>query len=451
MIALKIFFSFSWFCLIRVYGGSDHNNGYHLIRDQLKRRHGILKQLAQTALTDQPAYRPPHCPQERLIITEYAFGRSGNNLIEFTHGLWLGRRLNATLVVPSWLQGIFAPFDTTFLQSIYCYTLDVNIPKGVKVYEMTSENSFFLFQLKKEFAYPQFIPEIMNFRYEEQTQAALPSLDSIQFSPSSYSSSFINELSRHFVQVYAGLWCCPHKKLSLITEFMIEYFMKGSLGYAAVHKRQFEGGCSKVLSQVTTITDYPSKEIPLNHPDWTNHPLHKVHPICEMSASFIQETLSLNHRRSNLSNVFIAYDGHGDISHHEQEGAVFLQYFTHILTNPPNTPLPFSASNYHTFNIPAHLHSKLVSSIDSSFVKEMSKYVDMLIAIHSEFFILNPRSTFSFQIYVIRACLGLQSVPVIRNNDFYMQKVPDELKKNDRNIWVSWMSVVHAVANIVSQ
>ena len=33
------------------------------------------------------------------------------------------------------------------------------------------------------------------------------------------------------------------------------------------------------------------------------------------------------------------------------------------------------------------------------------KFVDMFVAIHSDLFILNPRSTFSWEIYLVRLCL----------------------------------------------
>ena len=72
------------------------------------------------------------------------------------------------------------------------------------------------------------------------------------------------------------------------------------------------------------------------------------------------------------------------------------------------------------------------------------KFVDMFIAIHGDFFILNPRSTFSWEIYLIRICLGLESVPIVRNNDVYFRKVPDDLIASNRPLWASWTSVIDA-------
>ena len=45
----------------------------------------------------------------------------------------------------------------------------------------------------------------------------------------------------------------------------------------------------------------------------------------------------------------------------------------------------------------------------------------MLVAMMSQLFVLNPRSTFSWEIFVVRECLGLPSLPVLRTKDLYVQ------------------------------
>jgi hypothetical protein len=433
----------------------------HLLRYQLKRRHNTMKQIALDGVhAKSPLNQGGNCPKDRyLVITEYAFGRAGNNLIEFTHGLWLGKKLNATLIVPSWIQDtVFAPFNTSLLHSIYCFSFDSKLApaksnKDVTVYEITSENSFFLFQLKKEFAFPDLIPDIMSYQYISSTSSnneGGKSSSASTFLDSSLASPLINELSKHFLSVYSGLWCCPTKKLLLLTEFFLSYYMKGSLGYTSVHKRQLEGGCAKVLASVTKPSDFSSKEIPINHPDWTTNSLSKFHPICEMTVSFIQEVLALNHRNSgNLSNVFIAYDGRGDISSYEKANIMFSHSLSNLLFSSTSSSSSISDLSVPHNDLSSHLFHKVKTAVtDEKTLKELLKYLDMLLAIHSEFFILNPRSTFSFQIYVIRVALGLQSVPVMRENDFYMQKVPEELISNNRSLWVSWISVQQAAASI---
>ena len=88
---------------------------YH-IRQTVKIRMEILKKLASidTSINN-------NCSRSKyIIITEYQFGRSGNNLIEFTHLLWLSKVFDATFIPPTWMLDVFTPFNTTLLQSVHC-------------------------------------------------------------------------------------------------------------------------------------------------------------------------------------------------------------------------------------------------------------------------------------------------------------------------------------------
>lgn len=355
---------------------AEHSNPEHLLRQSLRLRHQTIRRVAYTKR------KPISCPTDRLlVITEYQFGRTGNNIIEFTHGLWVAEKMNASLVVPKYMQDILTPFDTSTLSQLFCYTLDTEIPKGVKVFEVTSEDSFFTYKLFRDPVYRDFLP--------------------------AYNDDTVSELSMHYLQVYASLWCCPTRKLLLAAEHVIQNHLNGNLQYAAVHKRQLEGGCSKIMGYVTKPSDYSPHEIAMQIPDW-NQNLVRNHPLCEMPLIFVAETMKLNHRNQSL--LFVAFDGRGNIQDYLSFGAIF------------------------TNNVP---ESKQWSSQHLD-----PKFVDMLVSIHSDFFILNPRSTFSWQIYLIRLCLSLPSVPVIRTNDLYMQKVPEDLVIANRSMWVSMTSVV---------
>ncbi len=88
------------------------------------------------------------CSNDRFVsITEYPFGNSGNNLIEFTHGLWVAEKLGATLVVPNWISNIFFPFNTSILEANFCYTLEDVKRDNKTFFEVTSEESFFIHKL----------------------------------------------------------------------------------------------------------------------------------------------------------------------------------------------------------------------------------------------------------------------------------------------------------------
>lgn len=166
-----------------------------------------------------------------------------------------------------------------------------------------------------------------------------------------------------------------------------------------------------ILGDVTKPRDYSVYELPMYHTDWNTNLL-RQHPLCEMRLNFVLEIMKLCNQTN--TNLFVAYDGDGDISEYINYGAIFSKVLT---------------EKHHDISIAS------------------LKYIDMLVAMHSNLFILNPRSTFSWQIYVIRVCLGLQSVPIIKNNDFFMQR-KWEIKVAKRPQWVSWTSVVSAYNSI---
>lgn len=121
---------------------------------------------------------------------------------------------------------------------------------------------------------------------------------------------------------------------------------------------------------------------------------------------------SIENENSNNNNenskLFISFDGRGDISEFIKSGAVFTSVIDNTL--------------YHDID---------------------KKFIDLFISINSKFFILNPRSTFSWQVYLIRICLGLESVPILNNKDLYVRSNSDNLAyQKDGLLWVSWVSVV---------
>ena len=114
----------------------------HSSRHILKLRMEQLKKFA----SQNNNHESLNCNRTKyMIITEYQFGRSGNNLIEFTHLLWLSRKYNETFIPPTWMIDIFTPFNTSILESSYCVQLSSEVPKDASVViEVTSEDSFFL-------------------------------------------------------------------------------------------------------------------------------------------------------------------------------------------------------------------------------------------------------------------------------------------------------------------
>ena len=189
-------------------------------RDELKSRTRLLTQFAFRGI-------PPTCRTSRYIyVHDVPFGQYSNHIIEFTHGLWLAKKLNATLVIPEFMETSLKPFDTTRLGLYYCY-----IPKA-----MVGENATMpkqplrvkpvqLFDLRKLFVQPRF-------------KSLLPNLD----------HRIVDEVSYHFLKVYAGLWCCVDHQVVAAADWLIRNRLHNSLNYTCVHKRQLDGQCNRYIS-----------------------------------------------------------------------------------------------------------------------------------------------------------------------------------------------------------
>ncbi|RYH27263.1 hypothetical protein EON65_13620 [archaeon] len=322
------------------------------------------------------------CPTDRfVVITEYQFGRTGNLMIEFTNTLWVSEKLNATLIMPPYMPAILSGFDTHLLSSRFCF----------RTSDSDIPKSAKIIPVESEMSYFIFrLYQLSEFRthFPPMTQA-------------------VQELSSYFLSVYAGFWCCPQKSILLAAQYVIMSNLGGSFEYVSVHKRMLEGGCSKLLAYVTKPSDYSPSHIPTDHALWQGN-LYRNHPMCDMPYEFVQSIMQSHNK--NKSSLYVAHDGQGDVSAFKQHQAVF------------------------------------VNAVDDSPYKAADrKLVDMLISMHGDLFIQNPRSTYSWQIVLVRLLLALHSVPIIRNNDFYLQKVPEDLEKEKRVLWVSYYSAMEVL------
>ena len=75
-----------------------------------------------------------------------------------------------------------------------------------------------------------------------------------------------------------------------------------------------------------------------------------------------------------------------------------------------------------------------------------TRFLEMFLAIHSDFFIMNPRSTFSFEVFVVRTILGLDSVPIMAKKDFYLL-AKDKIGP-ENPLWVTFESIVNTVLDL---
>ena len=362
-----------------------------------------------------------------VLITEYMFGNTGNQFVELSHGLWLADRLNATLVVPKYMMSSFKAFDLSTLHATFCFVQEHEFEAektkdalSIITIELESEESFFFHKI--------FLGESYKTRYP--TYAALPML----------SASLIEEMSLHVMRVAACFWANINRNIVRDAAYLVHKRLHSNLNYTAVHKRTMEGGCSKVMNEVTVPSDFDQEQLPMDSPEWRGK-LHRAHPVCEYTHDFVTRTINLHYRQTNITarehTIFAAWDGRGNINDYRSAG---------------NTALSMD----HVKNENLDLDPGVV------------KLVDMFVAIQAELFILNPRSTFSWQIYLVRTILGLKSVPVLKSKDVFCQKQSEYDKvrttqqtflKNRSSadtgltlggfngMWVSWVSVVQAMQN----
>lgn len=342
----------------------------------LRKRLDVLKVIARSA-----AKTKKDCSKNTFVyISEYPFGNSGNHIISLSHGLWVANQLNATFIIPNWIEASLKHFDLSILDEGHCFTTNPAIPTNTKNYAVTSEESFFTFKLFRDKGLP-FIP-------------LLPEMN----------TKTIMDISAHFLRVYAALWSSPTENVVSAGQWIIENHLQQGFNFTSIHKRNLDGGCGKIMSENTKPEDFSNVELPMDSPEWHGN-LRAHHPLCEMSLDFVKRTMALNGRAER--SLFVAHDGQGDVSSYRLHKAVFGS----VMAEHPE------------------------------FSKIPMKFVDMFVAMHADFFIQNPRSTFSLQIYIVRVCLGLQSVPIVSNNDIFLQRVPQDLLAADRPLWVSWTSL----------
>jgi len=369
-----------------------------------------------------------------VIITEYQYGNTGNQFVEMIHGLWLAERLGATLVIPQYMLKSLKAFDLSTLHASFCFVQEhefadmegrVASDSIVRI-ELESEESFFLFKI--------LLGEKHIKRYPGQTP--LPILSPV----------LIEDMSLHFLRVVACFWAHVNHNLVSEASHLIHKQLHSNLNYTSVHKRSMEGGCSKLLSAETTPADYNPKQLPMDSAEWSGN-LGKAHPICEYTLSFVHQIIALYMQETSKKElsaaavpIFLAWDGRGSVEDYRTGGQTALSV-------------------------------DHVSHVELTLDGDTLKLLDMFVAMHADLFILNPRSTFSWQIYCVRVILGLSSLPVMEGKDLFVTKTAQydalskeqstylqQLKDKESSIktgkeesveydgrWVSWTSVLRVM------
>ena len=242
----------------------------------------------------------------------------------------------------------------------------------------------------------------------------------------------------YYLKVYAAFWSRHSESIVEGSVKIIREKLDSSLRYTAVHKRNIEGDCNRALIVAITKALYDPSELPMSSPLWSGD-LEKMHPLCQMPLSFVQETQNMHSR--NGSKIFVAWDGQGSVDDYlAVEGKIAA------FSKSENTP---SNDKYSNANV-----TKWLEEGDWGHplqTRSLFKHIDMFLAIHADFFVLNPRSTYSWMIFVVRVALGLESVPVLRHQDVYLN--PHYKQHNNKMLtnplWVSFAQIVEAYYLVV--
>ena len=381
------------------------------------------------------SHEPRVCPRDSFVlITEIPYGQAGNQLVELTHGLWLADKVKGTLVVPDYMWPILSPFHLHEMRKLFCFmqereykTLSADNKKdnvSMKTVELESEDSFWLQNILGQGSHAA------QFKTKQ-----LPPLD----------KGVVDEMSLYFLDVYSSLW--GHAKPIVMQEAIriLAHRMKHDFKYTAVHKRDMEGGCAELFHHnlYTSQCDYLADQLALNSSAWQ---IAGSAALCRMDAVFVSDTMQLHGRdmkrrkggrvpSTELAQpVYLAWDGKGSIDSYQALDTDFV------------ISSDFRANHNAEEMKEAGIHHSDI----------LLKFVDMYMAINADLFLLNPRSTFSFEIYAIRTILGLTSVPVLNDKDVYMLAEKDYRKRAALGSqgwdgrWVSWASLAEAKEKAMS-
>lgn len=359
----------------------------------ISKREEILKQIVYSKPRNYP------CSTTHFTKIEYVYGRSGNHFIQLVHGIWISDITRRTLIIPEFVfiddrnnafKATLGHFNLSVAKSQFCFIADDEVPRNAHIESLGVEEIFA-------------IQDSIALRKGVAKRLDLPQ----------YNNVTILEVSDYFIRFYAALWSNPTNKLRKKMISFINKRLHKDMGYISVHKRAMEGVCEKVVN-VIDLSSYSNKELPMD--DVTHWETYKTyHPLCQMPAPFVTATMALNNRPNR--DIFVAYDGQGDCNDLEDIHAVFTK------------PMKGHARDQGSQHI-GHL--------------ENTKWLDMGVAIHSDFFLQNPASTYSWMVFIVRSVLGLETVPSLNieevNNkyDFYLRFPYD---KNVGIKWVSWQSI----------
>jgi len=298
------------------------------------------------------------CSNSQYLSIDERYGRSGNNLIQFTRALWLSQQLNRTFILPDWLVAELKPFNLSAFPPMFCISSGTASTSNIR-------NTLLLRGEDVYFGHTLFI----------DPQARYGSLSSLL---PVLSETTMLGLARHAHLVSALLWKGTNRHLHRAVSDIFQHELMNRPDFMAIHLRSFEGQCHKLLQAATSSEHFLPEE----------HYLREA--LCSMSHSAIARLIKATNLTST-SLVYIATDIHP-------------RRLRHMLPPLSSGTYVFSDAAYESMirRLTARGNDDFTATAAELRAPGYRKFVDMLLCIRSGVFVMNPASTFSWEIFVAR-------------------------------------------------
>ena len=184
------------------------------------------------------------------------------------------------------------------------------------------------------------------------------------------------------------------------------------LEYSSAHQRSLDGECQAIMTHNADFArDFPDllgndTSCSPQNGGWCKRD-HLQTLLCDMPSGFVR------HLCGQDSKIYLASRSYPQ------------DYLTNLQETAEKSQIVVGWDLRRRLRLAESLSAQEISSMDV-----------LLCVLGTRVFIGNPRSTFSFQIFTLRAVLGLSSVPRVRNHDMYFVR-PNCVE----DLWVSQESI----------
>ena len=338
-----------------------------------------------------------------FVIQGIKFGRGDNIIISVANLIWLSSLVDGVIYLPPWVwsSGIFRHLRLGFLREIFCFsTVGMHTPNVIK---LTSANIYSIKRVYKHSELAHFLP---------------PLTDAV-----------IAEAARIHARVYSTIFSWPDENILDAAKDIVD-FLGGE--YNAVHIRSFEETCPCLYCRLTNVSHFSSREVPVDSPKWQMLKKYDVYPKnCTVPGeSKCWSDLEYSHPLCNMTSASLA-----EIIN---------------LGNRTHYPLYIVADNLHSAHTKQLIHGLGAFSWHNKELEHIRRShgitsedaiaaLDLVLLIHSGFFIQNTISTYSMIACILRQVLDLPTVPIPEDQPLEYQE------EHGPGVWVSCGAVRDAL------